>query len=165
MNRGTRQQELTALVELAAEGDLGQVLAVEGEGGEIGGRGPFITSAIAEGRCLVARDDGAIVGFAIHDRSLFGQPFLALLRVRTVDRRRGIGTALVQGVMAATEGDRLFSSTNASNVAMRMLLGRLGFVASGFIENLDPDDPEMIYIRWLGTAGPAPIPAPVEAPD
>lgn len=165
MNRGTGQQELTALVELAAEDDLGQVLAVEYEGEPIDGRMPFIASAIAKGRCLVARDGGTIAGFAIHDRSLFEQPFLTLLRVRTADRRRGIGTALVQGVMAATEGDRLFSSTNASNAAMRMLLGRLGFVASGFIENLDPDDPEMIYIRWLGTAAPVPIPAPVEAPD
>lgn len=141
------------------------VLLVEQEEGMIAGRPAFIDGAIMEGRCLVAREGGAIVGFAIHDRSLFGQPFLSLLRVRIVDRRHGVGTALVQATIAATEGDRLFSSTNASNTAMRMLLGRLGFVASGFIENLDPGDPELIYLKWLGASAPTPVPVPAEAPD
>ena len=152
-------------VAVATERDNGAVWAVERDGGEVPGRAAMIAHAIADGRCLVATDDGTVVGFAIHDRSLFGQPFLSLLRVREPDRRRGIGTLLVQDVMAATVGDRLFSSTNASNHPMRMLLGRLGFTASGFIENLDPGDPEMIYIRWLGAAAPAPLPAPAEAPD
>ena len=140
-------------------------MEIERDGHTEGGREDFITAAIAEGRCLVARDGGTVTGFAIQDRSLFGQPFLSLLKVRPVDRRRGLGTALVQAAIATTEGDRLFSSTNASNTAMRMLLGRLGFVSSGFIENLDPGDPELIYIRWLGGAGPAAVAAPVEAPD
>lgn len=152
-------------VVVATDQDLEAVLAVEREAGVIPGREAMIATAIAAGRCLVATGDAAVAGFAIHDRSLFGQPFLSLLIVRGSDRRRGIGTLLVQTVMAATEGDRLFSSTNASNHPMRMLLGRLGFTASGFIENLDPGDPEMIYIKWLGAAAPAPLPAPAEAPD
>lgn len=152
-------------VERATPRDREAVLGVEAEGRAIDGRTTAITLAIEDGRCLVARDGEAVLGFAVHDRSLFGQPFLALLRVRQVDRRRGIGTALVQGVIAGTDGDRLFSSTNASNTAMRMLLGRLGFVASGFIENLDPGDPEMIYVKWLGAAAPVPIPAPPEPPE
>ena len=152
-------------VVVATDRDLEAVRAVDREGGKHPDREATITSAIAAGRCLIATEDDAVAGFAIHDRSLFGQPFLSLLIVRGADRRRGIGTELVQSIMAATEGDRLFSSTNASNHPMRMLLGRLGFTASGFIENLDPDDPEMIYIRWLGAAAPAPLPAPAEAPD
>lgn len=156
---------LELAVERARDRDEGAVLAIEGEERAIPGRPAFIAAAIAEGRCLVARDGPTVTGFAVHDRSLFGQPFLALLRVRSADRRRGIGTALVQAVIGGTTGDRLFSSTNASNSAMRMLLGRLGFVASGFIENLDPGDPELIYVKWLGDAAPRPIPAPSEAPD
>ena len=154
-----------ALIERASERDLEQVLGIERDGGEIAGRPDVIAAAVAAGRCLVARDGARITGFAVHDRSLFGQPFLALLRVRPTDRRQGIGTALVQGVIAEQQGDRLFSSTNASNTPMRMLLGRLGFVASGFIENLDPDDPELINLKWLGPAGPALVHAPAEAPD
>ena len=149
----------------ATDQDRDGVLLVEREEGRIAGRPALIDGAIAEGRCLIAREEDEVVGFAIHDRSLFGLPFLALLRVRTPARRRGVGTVLVQATIAATEGDRLFSSTNASNTAMRMLLGRLGFVASGFIENLDPGDPEMIYLKWLGASAPAPIPVPAEAPD
>lgn len=155
----------TLLVAPATEPDLDGVMEVDHDGPDAGGRAGMIAAAIAEGRCLVARDGGTVTGFAIRDRSLFGQPFVSLLKVRTADRRRGIGTALVQAMIATTDGDRLFSSTNASNTAMRMLLGRLGFVSSGFIENLDPGDPELIYIRWLGGAGPAAVAAPVEAPD
>ncbi len=149
----------------ATDQDRDGVLLVEQEERQIPDRPAAIDGAIAEGRCLLVREGDEVAGFAIHDRSLFGQPFLSLLRVRTAARRRGMGTALVQATIATTEGDRLFSSTNASNTAMRMLLGRLGFIASGFIENLDPGDPELIYLRWLGAAAPAPVPTPAEAPD
>ena len=159
------EQTATISVVTATESDLDAVLEIERDGRPEGGQVDFVASAITGGRCLVARDGATVTGFAILDRSLFGQPFMSLLKVRPADRRRGIGTALVQEAITATEGDRLFSSTNASNTAMRMLLGRLGFVSSGFIENLDPGDPELIYLRWLGGAGPAAITAPVEAPD
>ncbi len=158
-------------VAIATDRDHDEVWAIERDGeempdgSELPGRAAVIASALADSRCLVAIEDETVVGFAIHDRSLFGRPFLALLRVRAASRRRGIGTTLVQAVMATTEGDRLFGSTKASNHPMRMLLGRLGFTASGFIENLDPGDPEMIYIRWLGAAAPSPLLAPAEAPD
>ncbi|HEV2529359.1 MAG TPA: GNAT family N-acetyltransferase [Thermomicrobiales bacterium] len=128
-----------------------------------------IAAAIADGRCLVAREAGVagapLSGFAITDHSLFERPFLSLLIVAADARRQGVGSALLQQVIAETRGDRLFTSTNESNVPMRMLAGRLGFVASGYIENLDDGDPELIYIRWLNGAGPAIIPAPSEPPE
>lgn len=131
-------------------------MAIEREGRDIPGREAFIGTAVGEGRCLLARDGETVTGFVIHDRSLFDQPFVALLRVGQVFRRRGIGTDLMRAVIARTPGDRLFTSTNDSNIAMRQLLGRIGFVSSGYIENLDLDDPELIYIRWLGAEITAP---------
>lgn len=119
-----------------------QILGSDGRGGEI-------ERAIDSGTCFVARIGGARAGYAIHDRSLFGRPFLALLVVDSTMRRRGVGTALVRHLEAVVDGDRLFTSTNRSNAAMRRLCERLGFIESGRIDNLDSDDPEVIYVKWL----------------
>ena len=163
-------------VSVAGPGDLTAVRSLLAEGPDIPGREAEVTAAVAEGRCLVARHRpsesdvtmgaaGPVVGLATHDRSLFGRPFLSLLLVAAAARRGGAGSALVLGVVDRTEGDRLFTSTNSSNEPMRMLVGRLGFVSCGYVEHLDDGDPELVYVRWLRGAGPAAIPAPVEAPD
>lgn len=41
--------------------------------------------------------------------------------------------------------EKLFTSTNQSNVPMQNLLIQLGFVESGYIENLDEGDAELIF--------------------
>jgi GNAT superfamily N-acetyltransferase len=109
----------------------------------------LIEEAVEAGTCFVGRIDGDLAGYAILDRSLFGQPFLALLVVARRCRRRGVASALVRLVEERVDGDRLFTSTNRSNDPMRRLCERLGFVASGYIENLDPGDPELIFVKWL----------------
>lgn len=45
--------------------------------------------------------------------------------------------------------EKIFTSTNASNRPMRQLLIQLGYQHSGTIENLDPGDPELIFVRFL----------------
>jgi len=42
---------------------------------------------------------------------------------------------------------KVFSSTNQSNRRMHQLFHNLGFVKSGFIDNLDEGDPEIIYMK------------------
>ena len=44
---------------------------------------------------------------------------------------------------------KLFTSTNASNVSMQRLCESLGYVRSGVINNLDEDDPEIVYFKRL----------------
>jgi hypothetical protein len=48
--------------------------------------------------------------------------------------------------------DRLFTSTNESNIAMRALLFTRGYRESGRIENLDPKDPELVFVKFLERA-------------
>jgi hypothetical protein len=45
-------------------------------------------------------------------------------------------------------GDRVVGS-GVSSHRMQRLLSRLGFVARGFIDELDPGDPEPAYVKKL----------------
>ena len=49
--------------------------------------------------------------------------------------------------MNMAKTSKVFSSTNQSNKRMQQLFHNLGFVKSGFIDNLDEGDPEMIYMK------------------
>ncbi|MGR5983053.1 hypothetical protein ACT7CN_17900 [Bacillus cereus] len=40
---------------------------------------------------------------------------------------------------------RFFSSTNESNESMQKVFNANGFIRSGIVENLDEDDPEIIF--------------------
>jgi RimJ/RimL family protein N-acetyltransferase len=43
----------------------------------------------------------------------------------------------------------LFTSTNESNRQMQHVLARLGYERCGIIHNLDPGDPEIVYVKQL----------------
>ncbi len=131
--------------------DLGDVRAVNDVSSSVrdDARLAYLARAVGRGECLVARDGTEAVGFAVWDRAFFGHPFVALLEIRPDARRRGVASALVRRVEAVCGGDRLFTSTNASNTAMQRLCDALGFVRSGIIDNLDEGDPELVYCKRL----------------
>ena len=64
-----------------------------------------------------------------------------------------IGSALVRHVEGLCRSDRLFTSTNESNLAMRALLEKLRYTRSGVVDDLDPGDPELIFSKQLRGAG------------
>ncbi len=113
------------------------------------GRREFLERAAAAGECWLAREGADIVGFAVFDRSLYDQPFVSLLYVVPEQRRNGIATDLMRHVESICPGRKLFTSTNESNTPMQRLCERLGYVRSGWIENLDEGDPEIIYFKRL----------------
>jgi len=110
-------------------------------------RHDFLRSAIAHGECLVAEIGRETAGFAVVDRSLYDQRFVALLIVDPAYQRRGVGSSLMRAVGRRYPGEKLFTSTNQSNLPMQALCERLGYVRSGWIENLDEGDPEIIYFK------------------
>src|SRR5579872_1717444 len=99
------------------------------------------------GHALVAERDGVLAGFAIHHRHFFQRDFLALLIVEPWCRRSGVATALLRAVEKRCAGADLFTSTNASNQTMRQALKRWGFRATGRIDNIDPGDPELVFVK------------------
>jgi GNAT superfamily N-acetyltransferase len=93
--------------------------------------------------------DGDLVGLAEYHVHFYGHAFIELLLVDERHRRRGVATALVTACAHSAPTNRLFTSTNLSNVAAQNLFLQAGFQASGSIENLDDNDPELVYCKRL----------------
>jgi GNAT superfamily N-acetyltransferase len=109
----------------------------------------LIRRTIDSGRCLVLEAACVLAGYAALEYSFYDNGFVAALYVHPGRRRQGIGTRLMQHLESACETEKLFTSTNRSNLAMQGLLSKLGYQPSGEIENLDPGDPELIYFKRL----------------
>ena len=117
------------------------------------GRAAFIRDAVASGGCIVAEHGGSVVGYGVLEDSFFGQGFVSILYVAASQRRHGVGGALLRALVRRCTTPKLFTSTNASNLPMQGLLARSGFEPSGIIHNLDPGDPELVYVRFLEADG------------
>jgi GNAT superfamily N-acetyltransferase len=125
----------------AKQPDVAAVLEVD----DVAGRADEVRRAIEDAR-LVAEIGGELVGFCVGGR-FFGFDYLELLVVETGHRRQGVGTKLIEAWERTADRGKLFTSTNESNLPMRRLCERLGYVRSGLIENLDEGDPEVIYFK------------------
>lgn len=115
-------------------------------------RRELIDAAIAARHCWVAEHNGAVCGYGILTMNFFGRAFVELLYVAEGARRKGAGDTILAAIEHARHEDRLFTSTNESNVPMRALLERRGYQASGNITNLDPGDPELVFVKFLSGA-------------
>ncbi|MGD0780555.1 MAG: GNAT family N-acetyltransferase [Dehalococcoidales bacterium] len=112
----------------------------------------LIKRSIAAGECLVALIDGKVVGAAILNYTFYHQGWMGLLNVNPAYRRRGIGTALIQHMEKLCTTKKFFTSTNQSNIPAQKTYEANGFIRSGYIENLDEGDPEIIYFKLLADA-------------
>ncbi|MBS0276941.1 MAG: GNAT family N-acetyltransferase [Proteobacteria bacterium] len=138
---GTRDRRALVALDPMAEKDLQ--------------RRETIDAAIAARRCWVAEGFGRVVGYGILSRNFFHRDFIEIVFVPEDARRTGAGAAMLSAIERAVKEDRLFTSTNASNAAMRGLLFTCGYRESGRIDNLDPGDPEIVYVKFLERANAA----------
>ena len=116
------------------------------------GRRTQIAMAVSKSECWVAcdADDPATpVGYGCLDKSFFGEWFVPLVVVSNAHRRCGIGRKIVAHLEHCSSANKIFTSTNTSNTPMRELLAQLGYQSSGVVENLDPGDPELIFMKVL----------------
>ncbi len=89
--------------------------------------------------------DGRIAAYGVLTNHFFGSPFIEILMVGSQFRRHGLGIGLISHLRAICSGPKLFTSTNMSNVPMQALLIKAGFKPSGYIDNLDENDPEIVF--------------------
>lgn len=110
-------------------------------------REDYIKKAIIEEKCLVVKVDNIIVGFLIFDINFFHYAFISLIIVSPNERRKGHATALIKYFLSISPTNKIFSSTNQSNKNMQTVFIENGFTLSGYVENLDEGDPEIIYFK------------------
>lgn len=137
------------IVERATIDDYDAVRALDRLLAGVRDRGEALRVWIAAGECVVAREGNDVVGFAVANCSFFAQGFLVLLVVHPDHRRQGVASALIRHVEAHCPTAKLFTSTNRSNTVMKAVCESLGFMTSGIVENLEDDDPELIYCKRL----------------
>jgi ribosomal protein S18 acetylase RimI-like enzyme len=120
----------------------------------VGGRraGPFVQAALDRRQLLVAAADGERVGMLAYRTDWFACTFVTLVSVRADRRRRGLARGLYAAVEAASPSPRLFSSTEETNVDAIRLHRALGFVTSGYVENLPQGYRELLFYKRLGPA-------------
>ena len=107
-------------------------------------RGAFLEQQTALGNLLVAVEQSATVGFIVWNYEFFERPFIWLVMAAESRRRRGVAGALFAAVESRCAGQRLYTSTNSSNEAMKAFLMRRGYRWMGEVD-LDPGDPEVFY--------------------
>ena len=83
------------------------------------------------------------------DYSFFEEGFIPVLYVHPDWRRHGIGKALMIHFETLCKTGKIFTSTNLSNKNMQSLLSRLEYKLSGVIHDLDENDPELVYVKYL----------------
>jgi ribosomal protein S18 acetylase RimI-like enzyme len=127
--------------------DLDAIVKIDEEVIGNNSRCEYIRRAIEEKRCIVANDKNLIVGFLIFDTHFFDCSFISLIIVRPTERRKGYATSLIEYFINISPTKKIFSSTNKSNQKMQKVFKANGFIQSGFIENLDEGDPEIIYFK------------------
>jgi ribosomal protein S18 acetylase RimI-like enzyme len=113
-------------------------------------RRDFLADAVSAGHCLAARMGDTLAGFGILEQTFYRQGFIGLLIVHPDYRRRGVATALISHIESICPTEKLFTSANESNAIAQKTYEALGFIRSGYIENLDEGDPEIIYFKRLG---------------
>jgi GNAT superfamily N-acetyltransferase len=136
-------------IRVAEPDDLDELLGLDQVARSSPARQTFLRTPVMDGVCHVALVDGRPVGYLVLDYTFFESGFISLVYVAEKHRRSGIGTALIKIAERVCRTSKLFTSTNASNTAMRNLLIVQGYMPSGIVENLDENDPELIFFKRL----------------
>jgi len=143
-----KKDEVNMVVRPATLFDIKEILYIEKEVIKSNCREADIKKSIIQNRCIVGCIDDRICGFLIYHHHFFGQFFVDLVIVSPRKRRNGVAKSLLRYIEENCQTSKIFSSTNQSNQPMQEVFKTLGYVESGVINNLDEDDPEIIYVRF-----------------
>ena len=110
---------------------------------------PEIRRAIGQNECWSITEDENVVGYVIINHEFFHRRFLCLIYIDENYRGKGMGRQAIKWCKE-TIRKPFFVSTNLSNARMIHLLRSEGFEDSGIIYNLDPGDPEVVFIYREG---------------
>ena len=112
-------------------------------------RAEFIDHWLQMDTVMVAEQDRQAVGYGVFNHAFFHQGQIEMLMVQTDFRGMHIGAQLLATLEQQCDTPKLFVTTNVSNQRMQRLLANLGYAASGFIDELDPGDPELVFFKQV----------------
>ena len=133
----------------ATESDVTAMYGVDHMAAQEGSRRQHIREWVDAGRAIVALIDNALVGYAALEYTFFSNGFIAMLMVDKASRRQGVAKALITRLEEICKTDKLFTSTNESNIPMQALMQCMSYEPSGIVYNLDEGDPELFYVKRL----------------
>ena len=143
------EERTMILVEKATEQELESIWVLDRMVIGNSSRKDFLTDAVRAGQCWLAHIGDTVAGFGVLEQSFYRQGFVSLLMTHPNYRRCGVATALIHHFESICPTEKFFTSTNESNLIAQRVYETLGFVRSGYIENLDEGDPEIIYFKRL----------------
>ena len=133
----------------ATPADVPALVALDTYAAHDSGRSAEIAGWVAAGECYVLCEGDTPIAYAVLTHGFFHAPFLELLMVAETARRTGAARALVEHCIGRIPAAASSGPHQRLEPAMQALLDGMGFVRSGVIENLDPGDPELIFVRFV----------------
>lgn len=112
-------------------------------------RAEKIKKAILNHECFIILANERAVGFVLFDYRFFDQGWIELIVIEEKDRGKGIGGQAMSLICKLCETDKIFTSTNSTNVRMQKALKNIGFSFAGEIIGLDDGDPELFYYKRI----------------
>jgi ribosomal protein S18 acetylase RimI-like enzyme len=140
-------------IRIGTEADAAELIRFDAVARAEADRRSFVRESIQGGRCFVCADGGELIGYGVLEHSFYRQGFVAMLYVHPDHRRRGVGTSLMQRMESKCRTRKIWTSTNLSNLPMQSLLSKLDYRLSGVLGELDPHDPEIVYVKVLRPDG------------
>jgi quinol monooxygenase YgiN/ribosomal protein S18 acetylase RimI-like enzyme len=143
---GQTERQSAMPIRLATPADLPLLYAVDHIAHTEAKRRAFIAQAVVDERVWMVELDGQAGGYSVIRHDFFGHSFLEMLYIATDWRGQGLGPKLIRFIETQSRSAMFFTSTNESNRHMQHVLEKLGYKRSGIIHNLDPEDPELVYV-------------------
>lgn len=144
---GIIERELKLRIEQARSKDRAAMVEINKAAAPKWHKLRHLNAALSEKRAFIAFLGRIPAGFLIWTKDFYSHYFIDLVVVHPKMRRHGVASSLIYAMESYCPGNKLFSSTNRSNQAMRAVFEGSGFVKSGFITHLDRNDPELIYYK------------------
>ena len=142
---------MDAIVRPASSSDAKALQALDSVVPADPGRARLIEKWLAEDAVLVTEVDGRVAGYGVYNHGFFHQSQVEMLMVAAENRGKGHGRQLLEALERLCDGPKIFVTTNASNRRMQRLLLRAGYTACGYIGELDPGDPELVFVKKMQT--------------
>ena len=114
-------------------------------------RAAYIDEWLEKDTMLVAEFGGEVVGYGVLNHAFFRQSQVDMLMVGRGYRGQRIGEHLLLELEKLSDTPKFWVTTNLSNYRMQRLLTRLGYKSCGYIDELDPGDPEIIFVKYVST--------------